>query len=308
MKLWQLLRFHPTIWVKGILMGMADLIPGVSGGTVALITGIYEKLIFSIGAIGKNSLTCLWKGRIACFWNRINGNFLLSLGAGILTSVLLFSKLITFLLQHFPIPLWSFFSGLILASIIFILKESGKIRLSSIPFFIIGAASAYWVTSLAPEHHSPSRLFIFLSGAIASTAMILPGISGSYILVILGMYAYILNAVNQRRFAVLLIFSSGVVGGLLLFSRFLKWLFAHHPHITLFTLAGFMAGSLNKVWPWKKILKTATVNGKEMVLESLNIAPWHYEDNPQFLWAVTMFLTGMLLVFVLEKTTENEEK
>ncbi len=301
-------KFKPQVWLKGIFMGMADLIPGVSGGTIALITGIYEELIFSISAIGKNSFNCLRKGQLNCFWQRINGNFLFSLVAGILTSVLLFSKLIAYSLQHYPVAVWSFFFGLIAASVIFVLKQAGKIPMSMTLIFLLGGLIAYWITSLAPEQHHPSLIFVFISGAIASMAMILPGISGSYILVILGMYAYILNALNQRKIVLILIFTAGVIAGLLLFSHFLKWLFARYPKITLVFLAGFMAGSLNKVWPWKKILQSTMINGKEIVLKSANVSPWHYEGEASVITAVLMFVAGILTVFFLEKTAKHEKR
>ncbi len=282
-------------------MGAADLIPGVSGGTVALITGIYRRLIDAIAALNIDNLKCLLRGEFRCFWNNIDGNFLASLAMGILTSVFAFSHLIAYLLKNYPVPLWSFFFGLILASIYFVLKQAGKIRPLWWLFFLSGAIVAYWITSISPEQGHESLIFIFLSGAVASMAMILPGISGSYILVILGMYAFILSSVNEMRIFVLTVFTLGVLTGLLGFSRILKWLFNRFPGQTLVFLAGFLLGSLNKVWPWKNVLRSEMVNGKEIILEAKNVLPGNFSGDPAVLTALTAALTGFVLVILLEK-------
>ena len=247
--------------VKGACMGAADVIPGVSGGTIAFITGIYDQLIGSINAINGTALKLFFSGKFKEFWKHINGSFLVSLFCGILVSVLTLAGLMQYLLEHRPIQTWAFFFGLIVASSIFILKGIEGWNLKSVLLVILGIVLGIVVCTLSPTQTPDSLWFIFLSGAIAICAMILPGISGSFILLILGKYKYIMGVITgfttgqavAENFVILAVFAIGAVCGLLAFSRFLHWLLGRYHKQTLLVLAGFIIGSLVKVWPWNNM-------------------------------------------------------
>lgn len=232
-------------------MGAADVVPGVSGGTIAFLMGIYSELIDSIKSVNGEALKLLFKGKIAAFWKHINGNFLASLFAGILISVLSLAKLMKYLLEFHPIPLWSFFFGLILASAIYILKGLDKWSLQNIIALLIGVGIAAFICVASPAQTPTDLWFIFLSGAIAICAMILPGISGSFILLLLGKYEFIMSAVSEMNILVLVVFAAGCAVGIISFSHFLSWLLKKFYMVTIALLSGFMVGSLLKVWPWK---------------------------------------------------------
>ncbi len=236
---------------KGICMGAADVIPGVSGGTIAFLMGIYEELLNSIKSVNGQALKLLFTGRIAAFWKHVNGTFLASLLTGILISVFSLAKLMKYLLEFHPIPLWSFFFGLILASTIYILKGLDKWSLKNIISFVIGIVIAAFICIATPAQTPDDLWFIFLSGAIAICAMILPGISGSFILLLLGKYEFVMSAVSGLNIPVLLVFAAGCAIGIISFSHFLSWLLKKYYMLTIALLSGFMLGSLLKVWPWK---------------------------------------------------------
>ena len=286
-------------------MGAADIVPGVSGGTIAFISGIYEELIDSIGSIGPKTLQILFKEGIASAWRSINGTFLLVLFAGILTSVFTLSKLISHLLQAYPQLLWSFFFGLIIISAIHIGRQIRKWGTGEIIGIILGTVMAYAITSIAPAQMPMNPATIFFSGAIAICAMILPGISGSFILLLLGMYANILGAVKGLEFMVLITFTLGCLTGLLGFTRFLSWLLHHHHGPALAVLTGFMIGSLNKVWPWKQtLLYTMNSHGQQIPLVQKNLTPHSFlmatGQDPQLLVCIGLMVSGVALVVVLE--------
>ena len=242
-------------------MGAADVIPGVSGGTIAFITGIYDDLIGSLNSINKTALQLFFSGRFKDFWKHINGNFLLSLFCGILISVLSLAGLMHYLLENHPIQTWAFFFGLIVASSIFILRGIDGWNLKTILFLVFGVILGIVVCTLSPTTTPDALWFIFLSGAIAICAMILPGISGSFILLILGKYQYIMSTISGltsgdaigENLLVLCVFAVGAVCGILAFSRFLHWLLGKYNKETLLVLAGFIIGSLVKVWPWSNM-------------------------------------------------------
>lgn len=242
-------------------MGAADVIPGVSGGTIAFITGIYDDLIGSLNSINKTALQLFFSGRFKDFWKHINGNFLLSLFCGILISVLSLAGLMHYLLENHPIQTWAFFFGLIVASSIFILRGIDGWNLKTILFLVFGVILGIVVCTLSPTTTPDALWFIFLSGAIAICAMILPGISGSFILLILGKYQYIMSTISGltsgeaigENLLVLCVFAVGAVCGILAFSRFLHWLLGKYNKETLIVLAGFIIGSLVKVWPWSNM-------------------------------------------------------
>ena len=236
---------------KGACMGAADVIPGVSGGTIAFLMGIYQELLDSIKSVNGEAFKLLFKGKIADFWKHINGNFLLSIFAGIIVSVFSLARLMKYLLEFHPIPLWSFFFGLILASAIYILKGLDKWSLQNIISLLIGVGVAAFICVASPAQTPDALWFVFLSGAIAICAMILPGISGSFILLLLGKYAFVMTAVTDLNIPVLAVFALGCGIGIISFSHFLSWLLKKFYMLTIALLSGFMLGSLLKVWPWK---------------------------------------------------------
>jgi len=281
-------------------MGAADVIPGVSGGTIAFITGIFEELIHSIKSINLEALKLILSGKIAAFWKQINGNFLLSVFGGIFISVVSLAKLIDLLLKDYPVLIWSFFFGLILASSLVVARKIGKWNLNIFIAFIIGVGAAFYITSVAPAHTSSAAWFIFLAGALAICAMILPGISGSFILLLLGKYQFALNAVNEVEVVSLLLLGSGAVIGLISFSNLLSWLLKRYYDLTVAVLAGFMIGSLNKIWPWKEVLESVVIKGEVKPLMEKNILPVLSNPDHQFWFALALCLAGLALVIMLE--------
>lgn len=255
------IKDYIMVTVKGACMGAADVIPGVSGGTIAFITGIYDDLIGSLNSINKTALQLFFSGRFKEFWKHINGNFLVSLLCGIFVSVISLAGLMQYLLECHPIQTWAFFFGLIVASSIFILRGVEGWDLKTVLFLIFGVILGIVVCTLSPTTTPDALWFIFLSGAIAICAMILPGISGSFILLILGKYQYIMSCISNltsgeaigESLLILCVFAVGAVSGILAFSRFLHWLLGKYNKETLIVLAGFIIGSLVKVWPWSNM-------------------------------------------------------
>ena len=292
------LKDYTLITLKGMGMGAADVVPGVSGGTIAFIVRIYDELIETIKSINTESLRLFFTGKWTRFWEKINGNFLFSLLLGIGISDFSLAKIITWLLAEHPILVWSFFFGLVAASTWFVGKDIKEWNWKNITGFIAGAVVAYYITVATPAETSTHPLFIFLCGAIAICAMILPGISGSFILVLLGKYFYIMEAVKSFNITILAIFGVGAVIGITSFSRLLSFALKHFRNITLAVLTGFMLGSLNKVWPWKEIVD----NTHGMPIET-NILP-----NAHVLEAITLMIVGFLLVYFLEKMSAKTGK
>ena len=230
-------------------MGMADVVPGVSGGTIAFISGIYEELIDSIKSVNLQALKLLFSFRLAEFWRHINGRFLCAVLLGIAISIFSLARLMTYLLTHHPIAIWSFFFGLIVASALLVARQVGKWDVRSLLSFVVGVAVAWWITVASPTETPDTWWFVMLSGAIAICAMILPGISGAFILLLLGKYQYIMQAVGDFNIPVMAIFVIGAAVGIISFSHLLSWLLKHWHDVTVAMLMGFMFGSLNKVWP-----------------------------------------------------------
>lgn len=294
---------------KGMAMGAADVVPGVSGGTIAFISGIYEELIDTLNSINLNSLKTLKLQGVSATWKKINGNFLLALFVGILLSILTLSKLVAWLLLEEPVLLWAFFFGLVLASIIFVLKKINQWNSAVFLGLILGGVFAYQLTQLNALGNSDSNWYLFLSGAIAICAMILPGISGAFILVILGSYANVLQALNDKDIAKITIFMTGALIGILSFSRLLKWLFKRFKNMTLAVLTGFMIGALSKIWPWKKTLSfRENSEGISVPLKEQCIAPFSFDGDPQILSAIGLMLFGFLMIFFLEKIGAKNKK
>tara|TARA_R110001632_G_scaffold213048_2_gene339141 strand:- start:35031 stop:35972 length:942 start_codon:yes stop_codon:yes gene_type:complete len=299
-------RDYLALASKGIIMGAADAVPGVSGGTIAFITGIYEELIYSLKQCGPEALKVLFRQGLGAMWQHINGTFLITLLFGILLSILTVSRIVLFWLDTYPVMLWSFFFGLILAAIWSLIRHIEQWKFNTVAFFLLGTLAAYLITMITPSVIQPTNLFIFLSGMLAICAMILPGISGSFILLLLGMYTPILSAVKNLELATLGLFAMGCVAGLLSFSRVLNWMFSAHRTLTLALLGGFMLGSLNKVWPWKYTLEsTVNSHGKTIPLVQENILPGTFEvltSEPSYLWyAIALTIFGAGSVLLLEK-------
>ena len=296
------IKAYSFLVLKGMGMGAADVVPGVSGGTIAFIVGIYEELINSIKSINTENLRLLFRGQFRSFWEGINANFLLSIVLGIGISIFSLAKIITYLLVNQPILVWAFFFGLVLASTWFVAKEIKQWQVKTAVSFVIGAVLAYYITVATPAETPTHPLFIFLCGAIAICAMILPGISGSFILVLLGKYFYIMEAVKSFRITVMLTFMAGAVIGITTFSRVLSFALRRFHDATIALLSGFMLGSLNKVWPWKETIETYTdSHGVVKPLVEQNIAP-----NTQVIEAVGLMILGFTLVYALEKLSTRK--
>lgn len=311
------------IFVRGMAMGGADVVPGVSGGTVAFITGIYQELIQSINNIGPEALKVLKNNGIAATWNYINGRFLASLLLGIAVSIISLAKIITSLLHTYPILVWSFFFGLIAASMWFVGKQITNWHYKTYISLLLGTVIAYMITVISPSQGPDTWWYLFLSGAIAIVAMILPGISGAFILLLMGSYEKVMLLITQLKEALLegktellahtigqiSIFAVGALVGLKSFAKILEWLFQKHTHLTLAFLTGCMLGSLNKVWPWKQILSTRTNSKGEIVpLLEKSILPHEFTGDPQIALAITLALSGFLLIFSIEKIAVKFQK
>jgi len=291
------------IWLKGIAMGAADVVPGVSGGTIAFVSGIYEELIETINKVNLNTLKILKKEGFKSMWQSINGNFLLALLLGIATSILSLAKAVKWLLENKPILVWAFFFGLVLASVIYIARQIKNWNFVTVLVLISGSAIGYYITILPPMSSAySSSLFFFLAGSLAICAMILPGISGGFILLLLGAYKPALDALEDKDFKTIFLLIGGAIVGLLTFSRLLKWLFDKYRNMTLTVLTGFVIGSLNKVWPWKDVLQSEIINGKLKILSEQSVSPFTYDGDNQLMLATIFMIIGFLIILVLEKT------
>jgi putative membrane protein len=291
-------------------MGGADVIPGVSGGTIAFISGIYGELLHSLKSVDIEALNLLRQFRISDLWKHINGNFLVAVLAGIVTSIVSLAKLMTYLLEHHPIQIWSFFFGLILISSPLILRQIKKWKIGVVLSFIIGTGAAYVITILSPTQTPEALWFIFIAGAIAICAMILPGISGAFILLLLGKYEFIIRSLIELNFPVILVFTIGCVVGLLSFSHLLTWILDRYHDLTVALLAGFMVGSLNKVWPWKEVISyRIDSTGEQVPAFDRSILPGDYLEktgqDPMVFQAIMMIALGVFIIVVIEKIAER---
>ncbi len=294
---------------KGLAMGAADAVPGVSGGTIAFISGIYEELIATISNVNISLFKTLFKHGIKAFWKQLNGNFISALLIGIVISFVSFMRLAKYLIEFHPILIWSFFFGLIVASIYFVGKQITKWNTTTIISLIIGTIAAYYITTLPSLADNESSLFLFIAGGIAICAMILPGISGSFILVILGAYKTLSDAIHDFDFKKLALFVFGALVGLLSFSRVLKWLFKHYHNITLAILTGFILGSLNKIWPWKEVLSWRTNSkGVEIPFLEQSISPFSFDGDNQLAFAIVLMIIGFFTIIGLEKLGTKTDK
>lgn len=313
------LKDYGLLSLKGMAMGAADVVPGVSGGTIAFITGIYEELLDTISSVNLEALKKLKNEGVKSFWSHINGNFLVALFAGIAISFLTLAKLATYLMEHAPVQLWAFFFGLVAASIFYVGKQVEKWSAPSSIALVIGTVAAYFITVLPPLAASDSLPFLFLAGMIAICAMILPGISGSFILLILGAYKVIMEAISDMNLMIIGVVAAGCLVGLLSFSRVLKWLFNNYKNITIAALTGFLIGSLNKLWPWKHVeqifLKHAGEENEEAVaIIEKNVLPQNFDsfvnegdqivgynmEESHLPIAIVCFVVGFGIIFLME--------
>lgn len=301
------------LYFKGVAMGGADVVPGVSGGTIAFITGIYEELLNSINSVDLQAFNLLKSGKIRQLWKKINGTFLLTLFLGILTSVFSLASLLKYLLATYPIHIWSFFFGLIIISSVLVLREVKKWHIGGFTSLLVGVVVAYIITEMSPSETPESWWFIILAGSVAICAMILPGISGSFILLIFGKYEFIVNAIEQRDIGTIALFATGCIVGILSFSRGVSWLLKKYHDLTVALLAGFMIGSLNKVWPWKMPLGyRINSEGEQVVTFTKNILPsTYYEDlgeNPFLIHAIMFMALGIFIVVLIERIAHYKNK
>lgn len=320
------------LFAKGLAMGAADVVPGVSGGTIAFITGIYEELLSSIASLNFEALKTLKNQGIKAFWKHINGNFFVVLLAGIFTSIISLAHLIQFLLNDHPIPTWSFFFGLIAASV-FVVGSSIKNKKTAGVWIAIlaGTLIAYVITIATPAAGNERLPYIFMCGAIAIVAMILPGISGSFILLLMGAYLTVMEHISLFTSAIksfnttillnsgilLMVLALGCIVGLLTFSHVLKWMFNRYYDLTIAVLTGFLIGSLNKVWPWKETLEVfvkhaGTPKEKTVPLVERNILPSTFEllngISSQLILALLLMIAGAAIVLILHRFSPKSEE
>ncbi|MGR5266575.1 DUF368 domain-containing protein [Vibrio astriarenae] len=301
-----------TTFLKGMAMGAADVVPGVSGGTIAFITGIYDKLLNSIRSINPSLIGTIKEQGIKGTWQSINGTFLVALFGGVLTSIATLAKLISWLMVAHPIPLWSFFFGLILVSVYHVMRQVKQRDLKTAAALLFGVGFAFVITVLKPLDLEPTSINFLICGAIAICAMILPGISGSFILLLLGMYTPVLAAVKGADFGILALFLTGCVTGLLCFSHLLSWLLNRYRDLTLTFLTGLMIGTLPKIWPWKETISWRTnSSGEQVPLEQINLSPFSFEalhnEPAHLLYAVVAALVAIGLVLGLEKVADTQQ-
>ncbi|MFW5778083.1 MAG: DUF368 domain-containing protein [Bacteroidota bacterium] len=309
----KLIKQYIFLVFRGMGMGAADVIPGVSGGTIAFITGIYEELINSIKSLNREFFSVLFSAGIPAAWKHINGNFLVSVFAGIIISILSLANAISWLLEMHPKLVWSFFFGLIVASVLHVGRKINHWQTSTLLSLVVGAVIAAWITLATPATTPETWWFLFLSGCIAIIAMILPGISGSFILLLLGKYEFILNAVKNLNIEVIGIFLAGCIVGIISFSNLISWLFKKFPSVTMALLTGFMLGSLNKLWPWKEITAYLTdSSGEKVPLTEKSISPFVYQNltgNDHLLgWAILCAVAGFLIIFVFDVVALKKQK
>jgi putative membrane protein len=299
------------IFIRGAAMGAADVVPGVSGGTIAFITGIYGRLLDALKSLTPMSLGILYKQGLAAFWTAIDGKFLLTLLMGILCSVVTLAKIVSLSLERYPILVWSFFFGLVIASVIYLVRQIPKWHFKEVAALMAGTLIAVVITLVRPVELPSEWWMVLIAGSIAICAMILPGISGSFILLLMGMYKVIISALEELDIVLLLSFAVGCLCGLLAFSHVLSALLKHYESVVFATLTGFLIGSLNLLWPWKQVVETTIDRHGDIIpLVQVNITPSQYVEltaQPAFFgMAVVCFLIGLVLILLLEKIANSK--
>ena len=291
------------LYFKGVAMGAADIVPGVSGGTIALISGIYEELIFTLKNINVSLLKTLLKDGFKVFWKNLNSNFLSILLLGIASSVILLAQVIVFLLENHEFKIWGFFFGLIISSAFLIIKDVNPLNIIQIIWILSGIVIAALISLSNTTQIPDTDIFIFLTGSIAITAMILPGISGSFILLLLSKYEFIINAIKDFELRIIIVFAAGCIFGLIIFSRFLHYLFQNYKNKLLSLLSGFLIGSLIKIWPFRQIIETRlNSDGVEEAVVTQPIIPDLTEANSIGFFIAFSFLGYILITFIQKKS------
>jgi len=309
------MKKYLNLFTKGLAMGAANVIPGVSGGTVALITGIFEKLIDSIKSFDLTALKLLLSGKFRQLAKHINLDFLLAVFAGVAISILTLARLFDFLFKSYPIYIWSFFFGLILASVYFIGKTVEKWRLSAVISLIVGTAFAFSVSVLSPASENSSLLYLFICGIVAACSMILPGLSGSFVLILLGNYQLVMiDSINELNLMVLLPVVVGAVVGLLAFSHVLSWVFKKFKDQTIALLTGFILGSMGILWPWKHPVYKLDALGNILLKKSgekvVSGYDWYIPEtwSTAVIVAVVLMIAGIFTIYLLEKSAQTVEE
>ncbi len=299
---------------KGMAMGAANVIPGVSGGTIALITGIFEELIDSIKAFDAKALKLLFAGKFKELAEHINFYFLLAVFGGIAFSIITFAKLFGYLFEYYPVYLWSYFFGLILASVFYVGRTVNKINFSSILYFVLGTAFAVGITLFNPATQNDAWWYLLLCGIIAMISMILPGLSGSFVLILLGNYQLVMiDSVNHLDIPILLPVAIGAGLGLLAFSHLLSWIFKNYHDQTLAVLTGFILGSLSTLWPWKHTQYLKNTDGSFLIKHGEKVVSAYERYLPQafnteLAWAVFYVIIGILSIVLVEYLAQKSEK
>lgn len=294
------MKNHFILFLKGMAMGVANVIPGVSGGTIALITEIYEDLIHSLKSIDTHALKLILNFKVKEFIEYTNFYFLLSIFGGSIVSVFSIASLFKYLFEHYPIFIWAFFFGLILASIYFVGKRITKWNLWNVVILLLGASLAFSLSFISPTSQNENLFYVFICGIIGISGMMLPGLSGSFILILMGNYQLLMvNAITDLNIVLLSVFLLGSIFGLISFSRVLSWVFKNYKNATLALLTGFIFGSLNIIWPWKKELKHIIVNGEKKILSYEIYFPNQFDS--QTIIAFTLLILGILIVCWMER-------
>ncbi len=298
-------RDYLLLTLKGLAMGAADVVPGVSGGTIAFITGIYDELLSTLKKLGPDALLVLFKQGFAEFWRHINGNFLLCVFGGVHLSLKTLASVIGFCLENYPLLVWAFFSGLIGASVVLLFRHQTDWKRSSLLYCGAGVAVVIAIALSKPAQLPGEWWMLFIGGFIAICAMILPGVSGSFLLLLMGLYPVFLQAIVDFDIVSLLSFGCGCICGLLLFSRFLSWLLARFHSQTLSVLVGFLIGSLYVTWPWKQVTEFMTDrHGEQVPLVQANVSPFTYAEvvgnDPQLIFVILFSCIGLFLVLSVE--------
>ena len=302
------LRGGALLWLKGFCMGGADIIPGVSGGTIAFITGIYEQLVDAIRSFDVRFVRRLFSLDLAGALAGVHLRFLLCLLFGILTAVVGMARVMHYMLNNHPVEIWSLFFGLILASIYVVGREIRPLDAKALLFIVLGAVGSYGLVGMIPVSTPETLPFVFFCGAVAICAMILPGISGAFLLLMLGKYEYVTRTLKNPfvldNLLILLVFSAGAGAGIIVFSRVLHYLLHRWHGLTVSALTGFMIGALRKVWPWKEVLETSVIRGKVHVLREQNILPGGMDT--EFFLAILLALTGVVAVLLLDRLSHGD--
>ncbi|MBU2555919.1 MAG: DUF368 domain-containing protein [Bacteroidetes bacterium] len=299
------MKEYIIILLKGVAVGVANVIPGVSGGTIALITGIFERLIDSLKSFGLGALKLLLSGKWKLFVEKTDFYFLVTLMVGVVLALVTLARIFDFLFTHYPVYIWSFFFGLILASVYFVGKTVEKWNVATIASFTVGAVVAVLFTFLTPATQNDGFLYLVLCGVVAVCSMILPGLSGSFVLILLGNYQLIaIDAINNRDIAILFPVALGAVVGLVAFSHLLSWVFKRYKDQTIALLTGFILGSLGVIWPWKEAIV-------QLFGEKEKVIGYHYlwpEMNLEFVMALVLMVLGIVIIYLMESGAKEADR